>query len=425
MKVLLVGSGGVGEAVAAIAKRRDPKREWLHRLVLADYSLDRAREVAGKLREPERFPAERVDASRKEEIVALAKKHEVELILNACAPNLNMPIFDAAFEAGCNYMDMAMSLSERHPSEPYARTHVKLGDLQYAKSGEWEKRGLLALCGSGVEPGMSDVFARYAADKLFDELHELGVRDGANLSVEGYEVAFGFSIWTTIEECLNPPIIWEREKGWFTTEPFSEPELFEFPEGIGPLEVVNVEHEEVIQMPRYLAGPGLKRVTFKYALGEEFIRVLKTLQSLGLDRTATIRVGDVEVSPRDVVAAAAPNPARIGEAMKGKTAAGLWARGVKDGLERSLYLYQVSDNEQCMRELGCQAVVAQTAFNPVIMLELLAAGTWSGAGVHNPEAFPAEPFLQRMESYGFPPGMVEMDSDYRRARDARALREAW
>ena len=272
---------------------------------------------------------------------------------------------------------------------------------------------------------MSDVFARYAADHLFDELHEVGVRDGANLKVEGYEVAFGFSIWTTIEECLNPPLVWERERGWFTTEPFSEPETFDFPEGIGPLTVVNVEHEEVVQMPRYLADRGLRRATFKYALGDEFIQVLRILQSLGLDRTDKIRVGDIEVAPRDVVAAAAPNPALIGEAMKGRTAAGIWARGIKDGLERSLYLHQVADNEECMRTLGCQAVVAQTAFNPVIMLELLASGEWQGTGVQNPEAFPPEPFMRRMEEYGFPAGMVEMDAEYRRNRDLHAMRASF
>ncbi|MBN1835614.1 MAG: hypothetical protein JW820_07170, partial [Spirochaetales bacterium] len=235
------------------------------------------------------------------------------------------------------------------------------------------------------------------------------------------EVAFGFSIWTTIEECLNPPVIWERERGWFTTEPFSDPEIFEFPEGIGALSVVNVEHEEVLQMPRYLAERGLRRVTFKYALGEQFIATLKTLQSLGLDRTEKIRVGALEVSPRDVVAAAAPNPAEIGERMRGKTCAGVWVSGLKDGLSRSVYLYQVADNQECMARWGSQAVVAQTAFNPLVMMELLAGGEWQGVGVQNPEAFPAEPFIRRMQEYGFPPGMVELDSAYRRGRDRLEL----
>ena len=251
MKVLLVGTGGVGESIAAIVKRRDPKAEWMKQMVLADYSLKRAKEVQTKMKDPQRFPIEKIDASKKDEIVALAKKYGADLIMNACAPQFNMPIFDAAYEAGCTYIDMAMSLSERHPEEPFKKPHLKLGDLQFAKAKEWEKKGVLAVLGSGVEPGMVNVFARYAADHLFDTIEELNVRDGANLVVKGYDTAFGFSIWTTIEECLNPPVIWEKDKGWFVTEPFSEPETFFLPEGIGNVEVVNVEHEEVLMMPRY------------------------------------------------------------------------------------------------------------------------------------------------------------------------------
>ena len=165
----------------------------------------------------------------------------------------------------------------------------------------------------GVEPGLSDVFARYAADHLFSEIDEVGVRDGANLVVDGYDFAPSFSIWTTIEECLNPPVIYEKDRGWFTTEPFSEPEVFDFPEGIGPVECVNVEHEEVLLIPRWVDA---KRVTFKYGLGDEFIDVLKTLHKLGLDSTTKVDVGGVEVSPRDVVAACLPNPATLGDRMQ-------------------------------------------------------------------------------------------------------------
>ena len=174
----------------------------------------------------------------------------------------------------------------------------------------WAAAGRLALVGVGVEPGLSDVFARYAQDHLFSEIDEVGVRDGANLVVDGYDFAPSFSIWTTIEECLNPPVIWEADRGWYTTPPFSEPEVFDFPEGIGPVECVNVEHEEVLLVPRWVKA---KRVTFKYGLGDEFINVLKVLHMLGLDRTDKVRVGGVEVSPRDVVAAV---PARSGRARR-------------------------------------------------------------------------------------------------------------
>lgn len=401
MKVLLVGVGGVGEAIAQMAKRRS----WLEQMVLCDYNVQRAREVQAKLGDPARFPVEFIDASQQQMVEDLARKYGVDLIMNAVDPLFNQPIFDAAFQVGCTYMDMAMTLSEPHPERPYELPGVKLGDYQFERARAWEEKGLLALVGIGVEPGMADVFARYAQDHLFDEIEEIGIRDGSNIQIEGYEFAPSFSIWTTIEECLNPPIIWEAGRGWYTTAPFSEPEVFDFPEGIGPVEVVNVEHEEVLLVPRWIKA---KRVTFKYGLGEKFINVLKTLHMLGLDRKEKINVKGVWVAPRDVVAACLPDPARLGDRMKGKTCAGTWVRGIKDGKPREVYLYQVADNEQCMKEWGCQAVVAQTAFSAVIAMDLLEHGIWKGVGVLGPEAFPPEPFMERMAEYGFPYAIREM-----------------
>jgi saccharopine dehydrogenase-like NADP-dependent oxidoreductase len=398
MKVLLVGVGGVGEAIAAIAK----PRKWMELMVLADYNVERAEEVQKKLGDDKRFPVEFVDAGNQEMIEELAKKHRVDLVMNSVDPVFNKQIFDAAYNVGVTYMDMAMTLSEPHPTDPFHKVGVKLGDYQFEKAGAWEQKNLLALVGIGVEPGMVDVFARYAQDHLFDEIEEVGVRDGANLEIEGYEFAPNFSIWTTIEECLNPPAIWEKEKGWFTTEPFSEPEVFDFPEGIGKIEVVNVEHEEVLLMPRWIKT---KRATFKYGLGDQFIGVLKTLKMLGLDNKEKINVKGVMVAPRDVVAACLPDPAHLGDRMRGKTCAGLWVRGMKDGRKKEVYLYQVADNQECMTKWGCQAVVAQTAFSAVIAMDLLEHGVWKGAGVLGPEAFESEPFLEKMPEYGFPYGI--------------------
>jgi saccharopine dehydrogenase-like NADP-dependent oxidoreductase len=189
--------------------------------------------------------------------------------MNAVAPNFNEAVFDAA----------------------------------------WEEKGLLALVGMGVDPGLSDVFAAYAAKHLFDRIDEIGVRDGSDIQVEGYSFTPGFSIWTTIDECLNPPVIYEKDRGWFTTEPFSDPEVFDFPE-VGPVECVNVEHEEVLLVPRRL---GVPRGTFKYGVGEEFINVLKTLELLGLDSKRPVEVKGVKVAPRDVVAALLPVGLRLGQ----------------------------------------------------------------------------------------------------------------
>jgi saccharopine dehydrogenase (NAD+, L-lysine forming) len=282
---------------------------------------------------------------------------------------------------------------------------VKLGDYQFERAARWEKKGLLALVGMGVEPGLADVFARYAEKHLFDVIDEIGVRDGANLEIRGYGFAPTFSIWTTIEECLNPPVVWDRARGWYTTATFSEPEVFEFPEGIGPVECVNVEHEEVLLVPRWIK---CRRVTFKYGLGDKFIGVLNTLALLGLDRKEPVMVKGVRIAPRDVVAACLPDPARLGSSMTGKTCAGTWVKGSKAGRPRQVYLYQVADNVTCMRQYGVQAVVWQTAVNPVIAMELLAAGVWRGQGVLGPEAFDPDPFMALMPAYGFPFGLKEM-----------------
>jgi saccharopine dehydrogenase-like NADP-dependent oxidoreductase len=401
VRILVVGAGGVGSAVAAVSRHRS----FFEHMTLADVDVARAQRAVDALGEPDRFAAARVDATDPATVVELARETRADVILNATDPRFNPQIFAAAFEARCTYLDMAMTLSEPHPDRPYEEPGVKLGDAQFAEDERWRDAGLLALLGIGVEPGLSDVFARYAADHLFSSIDEIGVRDGANLVVEGYAFAPTFSIWTTIEECLNPPLVWERDRGWFTTEPFSEPELFEFPEGIGPVECVNVEHEEVVLIPREL---DCRRVTFKYGLGDEFIQVLRTLNLLGLDSTEPVRVRGVEVAPRDVVAAALPDPATLGDRMTGKTCAGTVVTGLgKDGSERAVYLYHVADNEDSMREYGSQAVVWQTAINPVIALELLADGTWKGTGVRGPEAFDAAPFLERMSEAGWPTGLEE------------------
>jgi saccharopine dehydrogenase (NAD+, L-lysine forming) len=400
MRILLVGAGGVGSAVAAIAARR----AFVERLVVSDYDLARAEKAVAATGDP-RLVAARVDASDEDGVRALLAEHRCEVLLNATDPRFVMPLFRAALAAGVDYLDMAMSLSRPHPERPYEETGVKLGDEQFALAGEWEAAGRLALVGIGVEPGLSDVFARYAADHLFAEIDELGVRDGSDLTVRGHVFAPSFNIWTTIEECLNPPVVWERGRGWYTTEPFSEPEVFDFPEGIGPVECVNVEHEEVLLMPRWVEA---RRVTFKYGLGSEFIDVLKTLHKLGLDSTTPVRVRDVDVSPRDLVAAALPDPAGLGELMTGKTCAGLWVSGTgTDGRPRQVYLYHVVDNAWSMAEYGSQAVVWQTAVNPVVALELLATGQWQGRGVLGPEAFDAVPFLDLLTAYGSPWGMRE------------------
>ena len=403
MRILLVGVGTVGEAIA----RMCAQREWCEALLLTDYDLGRATSLQATLGDPSRFPAEQIDARDSAAVAAVARRHRVDLVMNAVDPRFVMPIFDGALAAGVNYIDMATSLSRPHPSDPFRLPGVKLGDEQFARAGEWERAGRLALLGMGMDPGLTDVFAAYAAKHLFDEVTEVHIRDGGDLHIPGYAFAPVFSIWTTIEECLNPPVEWDgAQRDWITTRPFSAPESFPFPEGIGPVECVNVEHEEVLQVPRYLHG--VRRVTFKYALGSDFIQKLQFLHDIGLDRVEPVKVRGVDVSPRDLVAAVVPDPITMGDKMVGRAIVGTWVIGQKDGKPREVFLYQMADAAETLRTSGSQVVGWQTGFNPVIAMELLASGTWSGSGVHAPEAFDPDPYLALLDHYGIHHAMLEM-----------------
>ena len=401
MRVLLVGVGTVGEAIARISANAD----WCEAMILADYDESRARTLSDALGGAPRFPSAQIDARDAATVTELARAHKVDLVMNAVDPQFVMPIFTGALEADAHYMDMACSLSKPHPDRPFELPGLKLGDEQFAMHDAWLAKGKLALVGMGMDPGLTDVFAAHAAKHAFDEVHEVHVRDGGDLSIPGFAFAPVFSIWTTIEECLNPPVIWENGD-WHTTEPFSGAESFPFPEGIGPVECVNVEHEEVLLVPRWLET---RKATFKYALGDDFIDKLKTIHALGMDRTDRVTVKDVEVAPRDVLAAITPDPISLGDKFRGRAVVGTWVRGTRDGKPRETFAYQMADAQEIWAEHRLQVVGWQTGFNPTIAMELLATGAWSGAGVLGPEAFDPDPYLALLDLHGIHHATVEME----------------
>ena len=391
MRALVIGAGGVGSAIANIASRKS----FITELVIADYDASKAHAVTQKIQDP-RFTSVEVDAGDLAALEGLIKKVNPDVVINAVDPRFVMNIFNAAKNAGVNYMDMALSLSIAHPTDPFNKVGVKLGDDQFAQHDEWLTQGNYALIGIGVEPGMSDIFAKYAQDYLFSEIDAVTILDGSSLTVDGYEFAPSFSIWTTIEECLNPPLIWNE--GWHTAKPFTGGVTFDFPEGIGLVECVDVEHEEVALIPQKI---NTKRVTFKYGLGNDFIEKLKTIHALGLSNKQKVSYRGMEIAPRDFLASLLPDPATIGPIMHGKTCAGAHIAGLnKEGKPYACYIYNVVDNEWSMKNYGDQAVVWQTAINPVIAMELIANGTWKPAGVVGPEWLEPKPFLDLIESYG-------------------------
>ena len=391
MRALVIGAGGVGSAIANIASRKS----FITELVIADYDASKAHAVTQKIQDP-RFTSVEVDAGDLAALEGLIRKVNPDVVVNAVDPRFVMNILNAAKNVGVNYIDMALSLSIAHPTDPFNQVGVKLGDDQFAQHDQWLNQGNYALIGMGIEPGMSDIFARYAQDFLFSEIDAVTILDGSSLTVDGFEFAPSFSIWTTIEECLNPPLIWNE--GWHTTKPFTGGVTFDFPEGIGPVECVDVEHEEVALIPQKINA---RKVTFKYGLGNDFIEKLKTIHALGLSNKQKVNYRGMEIAPRDFLASLLPDPAKIGPLMHGKTCAGAHVKGLdKEGEPYACYIYNVVDNEWSMKNYGDQAVVWQTAINPVMAMELIANGTWKPVGVVGPEWLEPKPFLDLIESYG-------------------------
>lgn len=406
----------MGESIVKILKERDPKGSWLKKVILADWDLEKAEKAAERLGDPDRFSAARVDARKKEEIVSLARSGGADFIMDAAAPFVTNTIFDAALDADCDYMNMG---TWSVPLEEGLGYRELMADYNWSRHEDWKKRGRIAVIGLGIDPGVVDVFARFAEKHLFDQIEEIHVKDGNNLQIEGMDIAFGFNVWTVLDEVLNPNVEW-REGKFIFEGPFAGEEVYQFPEGVGLQRLVKVEHEETVFMPRYIKG--LKNCTFKIVLDDQLKNALQVLEKLNLRSLDKVKVGDTEVIPRDLVAAVAPQPTELGWQMKGKMCVGIDVLGKKEGKTRNLFLYQVLDNEEAMTRYGLQAVVVQTGFGAAIGLELLGRGIWKGVtGVHAPEAFEPEPYLNLMEEYRFPYGISEKDSEYKRDLDKKLI----
>ncbi len=428
MKMLLVGAGGVGESILKILQKRDPDARWLEKVVVADYDFERAKEVVGHLNEKGRFIPEKVNAKHKEDIVALIKRHECDFVMDAAAPFVTNNIFDAAFEASARYANMGTwSVPHSDPGYGYGLENSFkeiMTDYNFRKHEQWKDKGLLGLICLGIDPGVVNVFAKFAALYLFDEIHEVHVKDGGNLVIPTAgenDVVFGFNVWTVLDEVLNPNVEWDRDKGFLVDKPFAGKEVFEMPAGVGPNTLIKIEHEETVTIPRYLEQYGLKKCSFKIALDNNLINALKVIDAIGLRSLQEIDVDGQRVRPRDVVAAAAPQPKNIGNEMVGKMVVGVHCVGMKDGMEREVFMYQPFDNQESVAKWGMQAVVAQTGFGAAIAIELIGKGVWKDSGVYSPEYFDPIPYLEIMEEAGYKYGLVEMDSEYKASQDKRVL----
>lgn len=418
MRMLLVGAGAVGESILRILKQRDPEARWLEFVLVGDYHEDRAREVAAYLQEPGapvRFAPVFVDAKDEQGLIALIRSHRIDFVMDAADPYVSNHIFDAAFAAGARYGNMGTwSVPKEHPAfglgieNSYDQPMTR---YNFDRHQAWQQAGLLACICMGIDPGVVNVFAKYAATQLLDTLREVHIKDGGNLTVPGASEdtpVFGFNVWTVLDEVMNPNVEYDASRGGLWVEDaFAGEEEFPMPEGIGNNRLVKVEHEETVTLPRYLKQYGLQRATFKIALDPALIHALKVIDALGLRSLKPVQVDGVQVIPRDVVAACAPQPKDIGAEMQGAMCVGAHCLGTRGGRERELFLYQIFSQETALDDWGMQAVVAQTGFGAALAIECIGRGLWQGAGVYSPEFFDPQPYLQLMEEAGFPYGIAE------------------
>ncbi|MGN1193403.1 MAG: saccharopine dehydrogenase family protein [Dorea sp.] len=409
MRMMLVGAGAVGESILKVLKWRDPAGEWLEYVLVSDFDLHRAQEVAGKLKGDARFDAAEVDATDKEGMKQLIRMHRIDFLMDAAPPFASNYIFDAAYETGIDYGNMGTwSVPMEHPAyglgieNSYTEPMTK---YNFDRFEAWKKKGNMAVICMGIDPGVVNVFAKYAATELLDELREVHVKDGGNLSVpdaDPDDIMFGFNVWTVLDEVMNPNVEYDASRGGFLVEkPFAGREIWEMPDGVGKNTLVKVEHEEVVTMPKYLKQYGLQRATFKISLDENLITALKVIDKLGLRSIHPVRVGEKEVVPRDVVAACAPQPKDIGNEMIGEMLVGVQCVGRKNGQDKAYFLYQAFDNQKSMERWGSQAVVAQTGFGAALAIELIGRGIWREAGVFSPEYFDPIPFMKLMDETGY------------------------
>lgn len=386
-KILVIGCGAVASvAIHKIAQNNAVFKE----MVIASRTLDKCEVLAQKLNSPAiKVTAERVDADHVENVVALIERHRPDVVLNVALPYQNIPIMEACIATKTHYVDTACAEIREKAGFEYG--------TQWAYHDKFKAAGVMALLGSGFDPGVTSVFVTYAKKHYFDRIDSIDILD-ANGGNHGYPFATNFNPEINIREVTMPGRYY-KDGQWITTAPLSIKHEYHLDE-IGPKDMYLMYHEEIESLAKHL--PEVKRIRFYMSFGQSYLMHLRALENVGMTSVKPIKFQGQEIVPLQFLRAVLPDPASLGPRTKGKTNIGCIVRGTKDGQPRSYYVYNVCDHEASYKEVGSQAVAYTTGVPAMIGAALIATGRWSGAGVFNMEQFNPDPFMDMLNEWGLP-----------------------
>lgn len=387
-KVLIIGAGGVGQvATYKCAMNTDVFSE----IVLASRTKEKCDKIAEAIKKDlgVTIQTDQVDADNVPEIVALFKKHKPELCVNLALPYQDLTIMDACLECGVHYLDTANYEPKDEAKFEYS--------WQWAYREKFEKAGLTAILGCGFDPGVTQVFCAYAAKHHFDEMHYLDIVD-CNAGDHGKAFATNFNPEINIREVTQKGKYWENGK-WVITEPHEIHMPLNYPE-IGPKESYVIYHEELESLVKNF--PTIKRARFWMTFGQEYLTHLRVIQNIGMARIDPIIYNGVEVVPIQFLKAVLPNPGDLGENYVGQTSIGCRIRGIKDGKEKTYYVYNNCSHEAAFKETGTQGVSYTTGVPAMIGAMMFMKGIWKKPGVYNVEEFNPDPFMEQLNKQGLP-----------------------
>ena len=386
--VLIIGAGGVANVVV---HKCAADKNTFHKITLASRTLAKCDAIAAavKAKHGVTIDTRQIDADDVPALTHLLEELRPQLVLNIALPYQDLHIMDACLAAGIDYLDTA---NYEPPEE--AKFEYK---WQWAYEDRYRARGIMALLGSGFDPGVTNVFTAYIKKHLLDEIHELDIID-ANAGDHGLPFATNFNPEINIREITADARHWENG-AWQTTPALSHKRVFDFPQ-IGEKNIYMMYHEELESLVKHF--PEIKTARFWMTFSDNYLNHLKVLENVGMTSIEPVMYEGREIIPIQFLKAVLPDPASLGPRTKGKTCIGCVAKGIKDGKDKTVYIYNICDHEEAYKETGSQAISYTTGVPAMIGAKMMLKNTWRAAGVRNMEQFDPDPFLEALAAYGLP-----------------------